>query len=490
MISSYRQSYCGRVLVLLLGMAICVLSSCTTTLDETRQATGMRIGEVTQTSAIIWTRITEKTGRRTDGIVRRKRADKQLVEQLHSTDLEGSVPGAEGRVRLRYGTTESLEDAKEIGWQTVSPESDFTHHFKLMELQPSTIYYFSTETSNLDGSELHQPMRGRFETAPPTDEYADVTFTVITGQAYRDADYDEGFMAYDSMGKLNPKFIVSTGDTVYYDSDDPHVTSIDLARYHWHRLYSYPSLMRFHSKVSTYWEKDDHDSYHDDNWPGLSYDYMGTFSWEQGLQVYAEQAPMEKPYRTFRWGKGLQIWVVEGRDFRSPNTMPDGPDKSIWGAEQKQWLKDTLLESDADWKVLVSPTPIVGPDRSNKQDNHSNDAFTHEGDEFRTWAQENLPDNFFIANGDRHWQYHSVHPATGVNEFSCGPISDQHAGGSPGLDPEYHRFHRELGGYLSVNANRAGDRSTIEFSLHAVDGSVVYRYGRSQKVEDLPQVFE
>ncbi len=138
---SHRQSYCGRVLLLLLGMAICVLGSCTTTLDETRQATGIRIGEVTQTSAIIWTRITEKTGRRTDGIVRRKRADKQLVEQLHSTDLEGSVPGAEGRVRLRYGTTESLEDAQEIGWQTVSPESDFTHHFKLMGLQPSTIYY-------------------------------------------------------------------------------------------------------------------------------------------------------------------------------------------------------------------------------------------------------------------------------------------------------------------------------------------------------------
>ena len=199
--------------------------------------------------------------------------------------------------------------------------------------------------------------------------------------------------------------------------------------------------------------------------------------------MYDEQAPMERPYRTFRWGNGLQIWVVEGRDFRSPNPMPDGPGKSIWGKEQKQWLKDTLLESDADWKVLVSPTPIVGPDRTDKHDNHANDAFTHEGNEFRTWVQENLPNNFFIANGDRHWQYHSVHPATGVNEFSCGPISDQHAGGSPGYDPKYHRFHREEGGFLSVNTNRVGDRSTIDFALHAVDGAVVYRYGRSQTVE-------
>ncbi len=84
----------------LLITAICLFSACTTTLDETRQATGVRIGEVTENSAIIWTRITEKTGRRTDGMVRRKRADKDNPEQLNPRDLEGSVPGAEGRVHV------------------------------------------------------------------------------------------------------------------------------------------------------------------------------------------------------------------------------------------------------------------------------------------------------------------------------------------------------------------------------------------------------
>ena len=77
-------------------------------------------------------------------------------------------------------------------------------------------------------------------------------------------------------------------------------------------------------------------------------------------------------YRTVRWGKDLEVWLVEGRDFRSPNNMPDGPDKSIWGGEQKEWLKKTLLASDATFKILVSPTPIVGPDRGNKADNHAN----------------------------------------------------------------------------------------------------------------------
>jgi alkaline phosphatase D len=161
--------------------------------------------------------------------------------------------------------------------------------------------------------------------------------------------------------------------------------------------------------------------------------------------------------------------------------MKDGPDKTIWGAEQKKWLKDTLLASDATWKVLVSPTPIVGPDRGNKADNHANTAFQHEGDEIRRWFQQNLPDNFFIACGDRHWQYHSVHPGTQVQEFSCGPASDQHAGGSPGFDNEYHRFHRVKGGFLSVNVRRDGDRSVIAMRFHDDQGNVVYEYKKERK---------
>ena len=44
--------------------------------------------------------------------------------------------------------------------------------------------------------------------------------------------------------------------------------------------------------------------------------------------------------------------------------MPDGPDKTIWGREQLAWLKESILASDAAFRVLISPTPIVGPDRA------------------------------------------------------------------------------------------------------------------------------
>ena len=452
-----------------------------TVIEESRQATGVKVGEVTSDSAIVWMRVTESATRRADGTVKRGRAEKVMTEPLDPNTLQGSVPGALGRVRLRYSTAEDLSNARDSGWVEVTADDDYTHHFRLTGLEPGRVYFYSAETSSPDGSVEHQPLRGRFETAPPADQYAGVTFTVITGQANRDTDDKDGFLVYDAMAALNPKFIVPTGDTVYYDSDQPLVTSIDLARYHWHRMYSFPKLVDFHLKVPGYWEKDDHDSYHNDNWPGLSFDYMGTFSWEQGLKVYAEQVPMsDKPYRTFRWGKALQVWVVEGRDFRSPNDMADGPEKSIWGAEQKEWLKDTVLASDADWRVLVSPTPIVGPDRTNKGDNHSNVVFAHEGNEIRRWIKDNVADNFFVACGDRHWQYHSIHPETGVHEFSSGPVSDQHAGGSPGLDKKYHQFHRVLGGFLSVNVTPEGEGSKIAFRFHDVSGAVQYEHTRTR----------
>jgi alkaline phosphatase D len=283
------------------------------------------------------------------------------------------------------------------------------------------------------------------------------------------------------MQKAGIAFYVATGDNVYYDSDPPLADTVQLARFHWNRMHGLPGLVEVHRDVPGYWEKDDHDTVKNDSWPppgrnaDRSDELEGKLNFFKGLKIFREQVPMgEKTYRTVRWGKGLQIWLTEGRDFRSPNNMPDGPDKTIWGQEQLDWLKASLLASDADFKVLISPTPDVGPDRKNKADNHSNATFGVEGNAFRQWVQDNkLTGSFFTCCGDRHWQYHSVDPASGLNEFSAGAASDKHAGGSPGLDPEFHKFHRVKGGFITVGVSRPEGVPTIAFRHHDVNGSVV-----------------
>ncbi|MDN3689844.1 alkaline phosphatase D family protein [Cyclobacterium jeungdonense] len=200
---------------------------------------------------------------------------------------------------------------------------------------------------------------------------------------------------------------------------------------------------------------------------------MGEFTLEQGLKVWRENVPLkDKPYRTIRWGKDLQIWLVEGREFRSPRDMEAGGDRTIWGDEQKQWFVDTVDSSDATFKILFSPTPVVGPDRENKKDNHANQLFAEEGNWLRQYLSEKK--GVFVVNGDRHWQYYSVDQETGLREFGAGPVSDAQSGGWSQDDkrPE-HQFLRVNGGFLGIKVFRHKEIPKIVFSHYDVDGTIM-----------------
>ena len=78
-------------------------------------------------------------------------------------------------------------------------------------------------------------------------------------------------------------------------------------------------------------------------------------------------------------------------------------------------------------------------------------------------------------NGDRHWQYHSVDPETGLNEFGCGAASDSHSVmPSGGEDLRYHRYLRAKGGFVTCRADPA-DRSLV-LQHHDIHGAVVNRH--------------
>jgi len=444
-------------------------------------AMGFRVGEVTQNSAIVWTRVTRDAQRNGKGYrepsKRQPKQNEYQPSQVEAEDRQGATPGAAGQVRVIYSTSEDLSHSKSTRWATVKAENDYIHQFELHDLAPGTRYHLKVAARDGESSETSAATSGSFTTPADADTWQDVRFGVVTGQSYWDLDHREGFHIYPAMAKQNLHFLVPTGDTVYLDSEAPRARTVALARYHWQRMYSLPRHVAFHRRVPGYWEVDDHDSWCNDCWPTMQAKWMNPLTFEQGFDIYREQVPMgERTYRTVRWGKGLQVWMVEGRLYRSPNNMPDGPNKTIWGPEQLSWLKRTIAASDADFRVLISPTPIVGPDRDRgKNDNHSNDAFAHEGNHFRNWTQEQGLKNFYTCCGDRHWQYMSIDPGSGLREFSCGPASDVHAGGNP-RQPEWQPFLRVQGGFLSVSVEKPNGTPTISFRHHDVHGKVVHEY--------------
>ena len=476
-----------KLITVFIALILSVTSGCA---KSPYMATGIKIGEVTDSEAIVWVRLTRNEKRVDFGapmpkisytlastgepIIDMKYRQPDAVPSVEFPDgssidtIEGAVPGAKGVVRVRY-KPEGDTEFRFTPWHKVDPQADFTHQFRLSNLLPASQYILEVEY----GANKYlgrKTLPGTFRTAPAPDAIAPITFTVITGQRYPDRDSDDGFKIYGQMLNLNPDFFVHTGDILYYDE---YAKTPALANWHWQRIYGMNSLVEFHKNVASYFMKDDHDTLVNDSWPTMETTFMGDLTFERGLEIFREQVPMgDKTYRTVRWGKDLQIWMVEGRDFRSPNTMEDGPDKTIWGEEQMAWFKRTVQASDATFRVLISPTPVVGPDRDNKNDNHANSAFAHEGNLLREFIASQK--NMVVVCGDRHWQYVSVDSTHGVKEYSSGPASDEHAGGweNDMLRPE-HKYLNVIGGFLAITVERQNGKPTLIARHHAVDGAIL-----------------
>lgn len=444
-------------------------------------ATGVKTGEVTQGSAVIWTRRTKQSFRNEHGVVRRAHLPKAtaLDPNTDVNSLEGSAQGGDGYVRC---TVEAVAGrAKKIvsAWEHVDPQQDFAHSFRVEGLQPATSYRFLVETKEASGKRVDGSILGSFTTMPVENDAASVSFALSSCQIYCRTDRKDGYWIYDSIEKLKPAFLVSCGDNVYYDSDDPVADREAVALYHWQRMYSLPTITSCLRSVPTYFQKDDHDTMSDDCWPGMKAPKQPGLTFEMGQRIFRYQVPSppdkQPMYRKFRWGTDLEVWLPEGRDYRSPNTDPDSESKTIWGSAQKQWLKDTLSKSTARWKIVVNPNPIIGPDHQRKKDNHSNPAFATEGKEMRMWLRDHVSGSVMLMNGDRHWQYHSVDPDTGINEFGCGPASDEHAvPPGDGENPRYHKFLRIKGGFILAKVNPKDPDHPLVIEHRDVQGNTAY----------------
>ena len=461
-------------------------------------ATGIRIGDVSQQEAVIWTRLTQNPTRVNDAPLpialytdpetgkkhlRKTRRDKNGVvyfpQGFDINTIEGAVPGANGMVRVKY--KKLREKAwQSTPWQSVAPESNFSKKIILSELKPGTTYAIKIEGRPEDSSKISAQIRGKFKTPPDANSSRKIVFAASTCQGYPDQDHPDGYKIYPFLETLDLDFFVHAGDIIYYDNLAKNKA---MAHYHWDRMFSLPTNKSFHAQVTSYFEKDDHDAWFNDSYRGLESSFMGDFTFEQGLEVFRQEMPIkDKTYRTFRWGKDLQIWLVEGRDYRSPNTQRDGPNKTIWGKEQMAWFKRTVKASNATFKLLISPTPVIGPDRKQKKDNHSNRGFYNEGEEIRKFMA--TQSNMYVVCGDRHWQYVSKHPKYGIVEFSIGANSNDHAGGwrQDDVRPE-HMYLNVVGGTMTVTIDPK-DNTSITVRHYDVDGNQLNEfvaYAESEK---------
>ncbi len=434
-----------------------------------------------------------------------------LQSRLTSSNefVNHDIPGAPGTACFEISEDFQYNTSFKTRWMRAEKNDDYMIKLKVSGLKPGTRYYYRLLYGK-DRLEYYTGNRCTFKTLGGKEIVQSSSFVVVTGmnydkfyrgsqasehefmdlkldgRPYIGPDRNLGFPAFESILRLNPDFYIGTGDNVYYDAKNmPFGEAKDAKgiRRCYHEQFFQPRARQLFANVPTYWEKDDHDYRYND----CDNTTERQPSPELGIRMFLEQLPVADPedkdlltYGTFRVSKDLQIWLVEGRDYRSPNSMEDGPDKTIWGPVQKEWLKSSLLESDATFRILISPTPMVGPDDAYKIDNHTNhNGFRQEGDAFFTWLIKNdfLEKNFYMICGDRHWQYHSVHP-TGFEEFSSGTLVDANSrsGRLPGDPQSTDPDARILQPYVMTNPSGGFLRVFIHPSKNQLKARAVFSF--------------
>lgn len=465
-------------------------------------AQGIMSGEATENSIILQSRLTAS-----------------------DTLINGDIPGALGVGKFEIAENESFLNARHSDWLPADSLSDFILKYKVQDLKPGTRYFYRLHYGHTKKNAKKSP-QATFKTNSGENISEENSLIVVTGmnyyhfhygnydrsKAYSGSDKHLGYPALKSILSIKPDYFIGTGDNVYFDHPNennfknnknrgrnPHpggyegkeVTDEEGMRRKYHEQFFQPRYRDLFAKVATYWEKDDHDYRKNDADPYIDF----PISHELGIKSFKEQLPVvidrenERTYRTRQINKDVQLWFVEGRDFRDANAKEDGPKKTLWGKEQLSWLKATLLASNATFKILISPTPMVGPDDAYKRDNHVNpQGFRCEGEAFFDWLIDEgfLEKNFYVVCGDRHWQYHATHPK-GIEEFSCGTLVDNNsragrlAGDPKSTDPEgkivQHYIQgsedKATGGFLNIR-NVTGTVPELHFIFYDEQGILLY----------------
>ncbi len=325
---------------------------------------GVAAGEVTATSAVIWSRC-DRAG------------------YLHVV-LDDGAGGAE----IRTATAVQAED-------------DFTARVQIAQLTPDTRYLYRAACSE-DASASAAPeswVSGVLRTAPDAHAATPVQLAWggdIGGQnACRDR--AEGYPIFHAIVNRAPDFFIGVGDMIYADSPcqaagrygnrqvaGPPKPATDLAAFwaYWKYNRADDALRRLLAAAAYYAVWDDHEVVNDfgphDDMPRRDAPSAGPHLLPIGLKAFLDYNPLPPTplplYRTVRWGRYLELFLLDTRTYRDANEQQDDPKhpKTMLGRAQLEWLKKSLQRSDATWKVIVSSVPLSIPTGGNGRDGWAN----------------------------------------------------------------------------------------------------------------------
>lgn len=267
---------------------------------------------------------------------------------------------------------------------------------------------------------------------------------------------------WDTIGAIEPRALLLLGDNVYID--DPETP--EMQRFHYYRRQSQPEWGKLAKTVPIYSIWDDHDFTTNDGWGGPDIEKP---SWKRDVwEIYKEN--WDNPYYgggkenpgcwfDFRIGD-VHFIMIDGRYYRE---SPKDETPSMLGPVQMKWLKKTLTEKPATFKVICTNVPMAPKVKPGSKDTW--DGYSEERSAIYQFIADQKIPGVVILSADRHrsdaykvdTEIESMYP---LFEFSSSRLTNQHV----------HRIiDHSLFGY---NAKQSFGR--IDFDLTAEDPTVKY----------------
>jgi hypothetical protein len=174
---------------------------------------------------------------------------------------------------------------------------------------------------------------------------------------------------WGSAAALDPDYAFVIGD---WDHRDPNGVLNDYRTMHKDTAWDTTPGAQFATSIALggvplarVW--DDHD------YGGQNFDesFAGKSVARRAYEEFFPHAPFHEGetgaiYHTVRWGQ-VEVWMLDSRWYRGPIGPACGDGATMLGPEQRMWLLNGLMASDATWKVIVSPSvwnPTVGKEDS------------------------------------------------------------------------------------------------------------------------------
>jgi alkaline phosphatase D len=285
------------------------------------------------------------------------------------------------------------------------------------DLAPSTTYQVSLLC---EGGITLGPHTVR--TAPADDDPRPVRIAV-SADLDPDPSFDSDLLA--QLAAAAPELYVSIGDFPYTDNG-PVAMTVDEYRARHAELRTAPKVRACFDTMGVRAIYDDHEFRND--WDA-SWVAKEPARYAAAMQVWDEFFPVrgatgEVRYRSWRWGANVECFLLDCRRFRSADSDPDGPQKTMLGATQKAWLIDAVKRSTAPFKLIFTSVPLdfaLGDDAWH--------VFTYERDQL-FGELVGIPGIVFFS-GDQHFFAAHRH-AHGIREFQTGPLA--RGLGTPGPD--------------------------------------------------------